>query len=218
MPETERDTTDAILTAAADLFGERGYKATTTRAIAERAGVNEVTVFRRLGSKQGVLRALGEAWAKRMAGFAVDGVPDPSDTRAALHTLARAEVAQAGRIGVAAMRLAIEARANPEVAQVMGVGPSQNEAGLAAYLADRQRAGDIRVGIDPRVMAEGFFLLTSTLVMSRQVLGPAVATADRASEEQASEQLIDIYLDGALTTAVGVEAVRGTNHEPCSSR
>ena len=35
----EHDTGTAILTAAARLFGERGYKGTTTRAIAEEAGI-----------------------------------------------------------------------------------------------------------------------------------------------------------------------------------
>lgn len=40
-----------ILQAAIDLVGEYGYKGTTTRMIAERAGVNEVTLFRKFGSK-----------------------------------------------------------------------------------------------------------------------------------------------------------------------
>ena len=88
-PET--GTGEAILAAAAELFGERGYRGTTTRAIAGRAGVNEVTIFRRFANKQGVLSALGESWAASMAGFAVaaGGIPDPADIRATLHSLAR---------------------------------------------------------------------------------------------------------------------------------
>jgi AcrR family transcriptional regulator len=54
----ELETQAAILTAAAELFAERGYRGTTTRALAERAGVNEVTIFRRFKNKQGVLAAL----------------------------------------------------------------------------------------------------------------------------------------------------------------
>ncbi len=38
------DTETKILAAAAELIAERGYVATTTSSIAERAGVNEVTL------------------------------------------------------------------------------------------------------------------------------------------------------------------------------
>lgn len=198
MTGAERTTGESILAAASELFGERGYKATTTRAIAERAGVNEVTVFRRFKNKQGVLRALGETWAKNMAGFAVEGIPEPSDIRGTLRALARMEVAQAQQAGLVALRLALDASSDPEVGEVMGGGPGENLSGLAAYLAERQGAGDIRPGIDPRVMAEGFFLLTSTLVMTRQVLGDRTGAADAMPAEQAVEQLVDIFLEGAL--------------------
>jgi len=38
--------------AASDLFANKGYAGTTTRSIAETAGVNEVTLFRHFGSKE----------------------------------------------------------------------------------------------------------------------------------------------------------------------
>lgn len=40
-----------LLTAARDIFAQRGYKGTSTRDIAERAGVTEVMIFRHFGSK-----------------------------------------------------------------------------------------------------------------------------------------------------------------------
>ena len=40
---------DAVLAAAVSVFAEKGYRTTTTKEIAERAGVNEVTLFRRYG-------------------------------------------------------------------------------------------------------------------------------------------------------------------------
>lgn len=197
MSAADNDTGTAILTAAAGLFGERGYKGTTTRAIAERAGVNEVTVFRRFGSKQGVLRALGEMWSETMAGFAVSSIPDPADVPGTLRSLAAMEVRQAATFGAAAMRLAFDARVSPEVAEVMGAGPGENLGGLAAYLADRQKAGVVRADLDARALAEGFFLLTSTLVMSRELLGGAYRTG-AAPAEQAVDQLVTVYLDGVL--------------------
>jgi len=202
MPASERDTAEAILAAAAELFGERGYKGTTTRMIAERAGVNEVTIFRQFGTKQGLLKALGETWSKSMAGFAADSTPDPSDVRATLEALARMEVAQALSFGAPALRLAFDARSVPEVTAVMGDGPRDNLAGLATYLATRQGAGDLRQDLDPNVMAEAFFALTSTFVMSRQVLGSR--SGDYGLDlDEIVRQLLDIYMTG-----VGLAAER----------
>lgn len=53
-----RGTRDRILDSALELFGSRGFAGTTTREIARRAGVNEVTVFRTFGTKQGVYVAM----------------------------------------------------------------------------------------------------------------------------------------------------------------
>ena len=52
------DTRKRILKAAVELLGENGYLGTTTRMIAEKAGVNEVTIFRKYGSKQEVFRSV----------------------------------------------------------------------------------------------------------------------------------------------------------------
>lgn len=195
MTAAERETSVAILNAAAELFAERGYKGTTTRAIAELAGVNEVTLFRQFKNKQGILLALGEMWSKSMAGFAVETLPEPTDTRATLQALARLEVAQASAYGGAALRLAIDARSVPEVAALTGEGPGENFAGLAEYLAERQAAGDLRADVDPRVVAEGFFALTSTLVMSRQVLGAGYPGYDVPVQDVVS-RLVEIFLAG----------------------
>lgn len=53
----ELNTGDKLLLAAIDLMAEKGYHATTTKEIAAKAGVNEVTLFRHFGSKQNLLEA-----------------------------------------------------------------------------------------------------------------------------------------------------------------
>jgi AcrR family transcriptional regulator len=45
-----------LLDAARELFARRDYRATTTREIAEAAGVNEYLLFRHFGSKAGLFR------------------------------------------------------------------------------------------------------------------------------------------------------------------
>lgn len=54
---SETDTHCRILRAALAELTQGGYKGTSTRTIAERAGVNEVTVFRHFGSKQAMFQA-----------------------------------------------------------------------------------------------------------------------------------------------------------------
>lgn len=49
-----------IIEAALQLISEKGYTAATTKAIAELAGVNEVTIFRHFGNKRGILTAIIE--------------------------------------------------------------------------------------------------------------------------------------------------------------
>jgi AcrR family transcriptional regulator len=56
MTKAER-TRDALMRAALELFDERGYDSTTAAAIAERAGVTEMTFFRHFPSKDSVLIA-----------------------------------------------------------------------------------------------------------------------------------------------------------------
>jgi AcrR family transcriptional regulator len=195
----ERETGEAILQAATELFTERGYAGTTTRALAERAGVNEVTIFRRFKSKQGVLTALAASVNEASAGQAVESAPDPSDTCATLRTLARQEVRQTDRFGAMALRLTLEARSNPEVAAVVGSGPRQTFAGLAAYLAERQAAGDLRPDLAPQAMAEGFFALTSSFVYARQVLG--YADLHELSVTAAGDQLFRLFWSGVAAGA-----------------
>jgi len=188
---------DRVVAAAGELFAERGYAATTTRAIAERAGVNEVTLFRRFGSKAGVLAAWGERLASESAGFAVADAPEPADLRSTLTNLALVEVRGALRNGGAAIRLAFEAASVPELAALMGEGPVANMRGLADYFAQRQAAGDLRADLDPHVMSEAFFAVTSSVVMMRTFLGGGERPYDMAPD-QVAEQLVELFLSGVL--------------------
>ncbi len=58
MPQPKPSTKARLTIAALELFIEQGIPATTTRAIAERAEVNEVTLFRHFGNKNGLLLAI----------------------------------------------------------------------------------------------------------------------------------------------------------------
>ncbi len=57
------------------VFAERGYRATTTREIARRAGINEVTLFRRYGDKAALINAAGVIAAHQERGQLTAGEP-----------------------------------------------------------------------------------------------------------------------------------------------
>lgn len=52
------DTRERILNAALDLFSDLGFHGTTTRKIAQKAGVNEVTIFRQFKTKENLFQAV----------------------------------------------------------------------------------------------------------------------------------------------------------------
>ncbi|MNX74830.1 DNA-binding transcriptional repressor AcrR [compost metagenome] len=65
---------ERILEAALQLLTERGYKGATTAAIAQRAGVAELTLFRHFGNKA----ALVKAACHRSLAAMEDLIPEPS--------------------------------------------------------------------------------------------------------------------------------------------
>ncbi len=195
------DAGSRILTAAADLFAVQGYGLTTTRAIAQRAGVNEVTLFRRFGSKAGVLQRLTEQIAEQTAGTVASGLDSTLDLPAALAALARAELLSAYRNGGLALRLAFDARAIPEVAASLGAGTRDNLLGLTAYLRTHQHSGELRGDIDAELLAEAFFALTSSLVLGRVLLTPSQPPTMPATTaiEALAHTLVGLFLAGART-------------------
>ncbi len=60
--EAQGDIRSRLLRVALQVLAERGYRGATTRLIAERAGVAELTLFRHFGSKLDLLRSALEAF------------------------------------------------------------------------------------------------------------------------------------------------------------
>ncbi|AQP48183.1 hypothetical protein BW730_12420 [Tessaracoccus aquimaris] len=106
-------TADALLDAALDLIGECGLRGTTTRAIAERAGVNEVTLFRKFGSKSKLVR---EAISARFATLTADAITHTGDLEADLVRLTSAYHAALEGFGPVARAVLTEVPFDEEVA------------------------------------------------------------------------------------------------------
>src|SRR3954453_1156430 len=79
--------TDRILTAALELFAEQPFDRITLAEVAERAGVGVQTVVRRVGTKDGLVRAVN-AWVLPQVG-AARGDPVSADPDAVAAAVAR---------------------------------------------------------------------------------------------------------------------------------
>ncbi|MEV6160910.1 helix-turn-helix domain-containing protein [Streptomyces sp. NPDC052052] len=60
-PDSGLAARDELLTAAAELFTTRGYAATTTRAVADRAGMRQATMYHYVAGKEDLLAELLES-------------------------------------------------------------------------------------------------------------------------------------------------------------
>jgi len=83
---------DQLLDAAARLYAEAGYRGATTRRIAGKAGVNEVTLFRHFGSKDALMR---EAIARAGHSAGTEPLPQtPRDPFREVRDWAKAHIAE----------------------------------------------------------------------------------------------------------------------------
>ncbi|MFF5499090.1 TetR/AcrR family transcriptional regulator [Streptomyces aquilus] len=82
-----------LLAAAAELFTTRGYAATTTRAVAERAGMRQASMYHYVSGKEELLAQLLESTVTPSLGYARDLLADDTAPAAdRLWELCRADV------------------------------------------------------------------------------------------------------------------------------
>jgi AcrR family transcriptional regulator len=88
----ERSAREEILDAAAELFAERGYAATSTRTIAERVGIRQASLYYHFPSKEQILAELLESTVRPSLDFARSLASRDLPPAAALHELVRFDV------------------------------------------------------------------------------------------------------------------------------
>jgi AcrR family transcriptional regulator len=138
-----------ILTAAQQLFLQRGYTGTTLASIAEAAGVVVETIYRAYGSKAALFKTVleaaiagGAARAERPPDQrpAIQAVINETNPRRQLQLYAATQPGIHARIGPLARVLAEAAAAEPELAEVSRQLEAQRLDGMGRFaqlLADR---------------------------------------------------------------------------------
>ena len=193
--QTPDETRERILQAAGELFMERGYVRATTRAIAEAAGVNEVTLFRHFGSKRNLLRELVQTHS---------AIPDfidlvekrlGNDYRGDLTVLGTAFFRALTERRDALRLMLCEADEVPEVREIMAQIPGQLRQLTMRYIQRHIAAGAVR-DLGAEYMAQAFLgMFFAYIVGSNMLDSPAVPDA---SPEDLIAVFVDIFIQGTL--------------------
>ena len=192
---TGRSTRDRIIDAALELMYERGYDGTTTRAIAERADVNEVTLFRHFGSKRNLLMAVIDRETDideevTDAQFAFTGDME-ADLRMAGARMSK-EMVERGKLVKIIM---MEATKDPEVWEHVSRTPFQVIGHMTRYFERSRDQGRMRE-VDPFMVAIAFFSFFFRTMVANAFLGRDVFIE---MSEETIEGFVDVFINGVGT-------------------
>lgn len=196
MTQESQDTRQRILQAAAQVIAERGYARATTRALADAAGVNEVTLFRHFGSKQGLFSAIIDAYAAPALNKAI-AAQLTGDLRQDLLAMGTQVLRALLERRVALRMMLCEAEHFPEVRQVMAENPRQLGHLLAGYLRQQMAQGRVRplhAEAAARAYWGMFFAYIFSLWLMEEPLNPELST------EELVAQFVDIFVGGIRTS------------------
>ncbi|WP_439660247.1 TetR/AcrR family transcriptional regulator [Lentzea sp. HUAS TT2] len=181
---------EAVFDAVLAVIAEQGYERATTRAIADAAGINEATLFRRFTSKENLLR---QAVRSNFAGFALDLDTPGDDVAADLLTIVSYYSRLYETRGGVVLTLMREAKFSPEVAAVLSEPESLLER-VDAVILHHQRRGSLVVE-PPR---HTFFALVGP-VMMRAIARRVDQRATQAPADPAA--VVRRFLDGHRPTS-----------------
>lgn len=170
----------AVLDAAATLFLERGYGATTIEAISRVSDVPQATVYRLFSSKQGILKELLDA------SVAGDDEPVPVAERPHVRSRLRAADPRERLAGLAAVSVEINTRtasiyrilvsaagSDSDASALLDELTQQRQEGQGRVATSLARSGALRLGLRARDAADLIHALASPelyrlLVIDRQ--------------------------------------------------
>ena len=187
----------AVLDACRYLVLRDGYRATSVRAVAQRAGVSAETVYKAFGNKPGLMKAVYDTalagddapvpMGERPELLAVLGTADPVGK---LRGYARFVCGVHQRLGELQ---AVLAAADPELADLAAEADRERLTGVTAFVAHLRTAGHLAAGLDPARAADACWALTSP-----QLYALLVNTRGWTPEEYQG-QLADLLVSALLS-------------------
>lgn len=181
---------EELLRAAARVYAQHGYRGSTTRRIADEAGVNEITIFRQFGTKDALIH---EAIATCGGGAPTASLPAvPVDPLAELTAWG---MKLRGHITASRMllrRCMSERDEHPQLIASANQGPIRAARDLRAYFDRLRDCGIVDDEFDARAAASMLMGSIFADAMGRDVM-PDVYSSTPA---QAVEQFVRLLLRG----------------------
>lgn len=210
-----------ILTAAARVYAEFGFRGATTRRIATAAGVNEVTLFRTFGSKEALIEEALRNHA-RTGSTSGDALPAvPVDPERELVAWATAQLADLREHRSLIRKTMSELEERPDLAPTVTAGWATCDAVLHEYLVRLQAHGFVSAGAAGDLLAGGAMLMAALFsdAMGRDML-PAIFPQP---EHEAPAVYVRLFLRavacrGTAADAPAALAVTGDYPEPSTPR
>jgi AcrR family transcriptional regulator len=200
MNEPKKSTRTRLIEAALDLFAERGVTETTTKAVAERAQVNEVTLFRYFGNKHGLLLAVMEDSAvfAQLGKALVEQAGSKASFSEVLKDYAQVSLQTLERVPDLVHSLVGEAGQYPvENRLALGQGLTKTNKYIATYLAKAMDEEGLQSRFEPEKLASllnglllGYFIIKST----------SEGNALWEGKNDFLTSLVELFLQGAISS------------------
>lgn len=190
-----RKTRDQILDAALMLFSEKGFSATTTREIAQKAGCAEGTIFRYFPKKKDILISLVRPHALEELQRVLGSLPNQGEEenlKMILENRLKTIAKNKNLIKV----IATEAQFHEEIREYLleNIG-SHVFAALAAYMNKRMEEGAFRK-TDPIILSRILVGMMMSLVLSEEFY--PLNDFDEKKRQDYLDEIVNIFLYGVL--------------------
>ena len=180
-PRSPEETRNRILAATRQLFAKKGRRGTTTREIAELAGVNEATLFRHFGNKDALIEACAEHYCQAVQLQELLSSLN-GDLEADLRRIAQSLYERMDQVRDLIIMSLVEEN-DTSVGDAAWRAPAAIRQIVADYMAKRVQSGELSG--DPLLLARFFMGMIFSLVIGRKKF-PEL--------EYSTDQIIDFYL------------------------
>ena len=174
METDEKTTQEKLFAASLALFAEHGYKATTTKAIAEKAGVNEVTLFRKFGSKENLFMELVKAEAEDKLKMVSNELQPTGDLIEDLTQVGVWMHQNMSRNSALLKILIVEVSNQPEIFEILGRVPFLAIDHLSTFFEKAKEKGLVREDVDTDLAALMFFSFMFRSLVAKAFIGEDV--------------------------------------------
>lgn len=188
----------AILDAAVRLFSERGFRGTTTRALADAVGVTEPVLYEHFKSKHELYAAIIEA--KSQEGMArgaarLEPLAKAGEDRAFFMTLGEIVLDSFIKDHAYSRLLVSVALEDPELGRLFYERQRPAREALACYIAERIKQGAFRP-VEPHIATRAFIGMLAHHGMIGMLYRDDFV---KATPAEVVEGMVDIFLRGITT-------------------